>query len=205
MNKIRIFLASSAELLVDRQMFEIEIYRKCKMWIDQGIFLHLDIWEDSTAGMAAEGSQAGYDKMIREDDIFVLLAHTKVGPYTHEEFITAQGSFLASRKPFIFTYFKDLGGGFDLADPAHESLVTFQQKLSKLGHYFARYRDPADLWNQFNKELERLEADGFAQNLRKPTTAPPSIHIEGDQVGRDKIGRQINMGANSTYNETSNG
>ena len=43
MRKIKIFLASSNELKAEREKFEIEIYRKCKAWFDQDIFLHLDI------------------------------------------------------------------------------------------------------------------------------------------------------------------
>ncbi|MCK7480153.1 MAG: hypothetical protein M0C28_24935 [Candidatus Moduliflexus flocculans] len=36
-----------------------------------------------------------------------MLFFTKVGQYTAEEFETAFGQFKATRKPFIFTYFKD--------------------------------------------------------------------------------------------------
>jgi hypothetical protein len=46
MQKIKLFLASSSELKEDRDQFEIFIYRKCKAWFEQGIFLHLDVWED---------------------------------------------------------------------------------------------------------------------------------------------------------------
>ena len=55
MKKITLFLASSAELKPEREQFEIEIYRKCKAWFDRDIFLHLDVWEDLSARMAAEG------------------------------------------------------------------------------------------------------------------------------------------------------
>jgi hypothetical protein len=204
MKKIKIFLASSAELKADRERFETEIYRKCKIWIDSGIFLHLDIWEDSSAQMSGTRSQDEYNKLIREGDLFVLLAHTKVGDYTHEEFITAQGQFQAERKPFIFTYFKQVPFGFDVSTPEAKSLREFQEKLKKLGHFYCHYQDTNDLWNQFNKELERLDRDGFARNLRSVDQVT-STSVHGDMVGRDKIGKQINMGDHSTYNETNNG
>ena len=106
------------------------------------------------------GSQSEYNKFVKEADLFVFLAYSKVGMYTEEEFQQAFGQFKSTQKPFIFTYFK--------APPsnAEDSLAHFKQKLSDLGHFYAVFNDSNDLWNQFNKELERLEADGFTENKR---------------------------------------
>ncbi len=108
MKKITLFLASSEELKTEREQFEIEIYRKCKAWFDRGIFLHLDIWEDLSARMVADGSQSEYDKKVQAADLFILLVSSKVGMYTGEEFETAFGQFKATQKQFIFTCFKKL-------------------------------------------------------------------------------------------------
>ncbi len=207
MKKIRIFLASSNELLADRERFEIEIYRKCKLWIDKGIFLHLDIWEDATARMSPTASQDEYNKMIQQSDLFVLLAHTKVGRYTHVEFITAQGQFLATRKPFVWTYFKQVPTGFDETTSEAQSLRAFQKQLDDLKHFYSPYTTFEHLWLQFNKELDRLEAEGFVRDLRgmEGNAAATSTTIHGDYIAGDKIGKQINMGAGSTYNENNNG
>jgi hypothetical protein len=157
MQKIRIFLASSNELKAERDRFEQEIYRKCKAWFDDGIFLHLDIWEDLTASMIANGSQSDYNRYVQQADVFVLLAYSKVGIYTAEEFDTAFGQFQAAQKPFIFTYFKQAAGiEIDL------SLTNFQQKLKDLKHFYSAFANVDDLWNQFNKELERLQQDHFS-------------------------------------------
>jgi hypothetical protein len=160
MKKIKIFLASSNELKPEREKFEIEIYRKCKSWFDKGVFLHLDIWEDMSARMSLTGSQSEYNKLLKEADLFVFLAFSKVGIYTEEEFEHAFGQFRSTQKPFIFTYFK--------TPPANteDSLAHFKQKLSELKHFYANFIDFNDLWNQFNKELDRLESDGFAENKR---------------------------------------
>ncbi len=107
MKKITIFLASSNELQNQRAAFEREIYYKCKTWFEKGIFLHLEIWEDLSAKMSPTRSQDEYNKLIKKEaDLFVLLARTKVGMYTAEEFETASGTFKAENKPFIFTYFE---------------------------------------------------------------------------------------------------
>jgi hypothetical protein len=158
MKTIKIFLASSIELKGDREQFEIEINRKNKVWQNKGIFFDLEIWEDLTTRMSSTRSQDEYNKKIKETDLFVLIACNKVGMYTAEEFDTAFGAFKATSKPFIFTWFRE-----PTTSP-EPSLQKFKEKLAALGHFHATYSSSNDLWNQFNKELERLEPAGFEIN-----------------------------------------
>jgi hypothetical protein len=164
MKKIKIFLASSNELVDERLRFEIEIYRKCKVWIDEGIFLHLDVWEDLSTCMFANGSQSEYNEFVKSADLFVLLAYTKVGIYTAEEFENAIGQFKATQKPFIFTYFKTIPINSVNNTPEIESLQSFKQKLIELKHFYTNFKDFYHLWNQFNKELERLVKVDFVKH-----------------------------------------
>jgi hypothetical protein len=168
MKKIRLFLASSNELEPERRKFEIEIYRKCKSWIDKNIFLHLDIWEDLSARMSVTGSQSEYNKFVEGCDLFVILGFTKMGMYSAEEFEKAFGQFKANSKPFIFTYFKQTAN-------QEESLDIFKKKLAALGHFYCPFTDSNDLWNQFNKELERLESGGFTENENTAARASHGI------------------------------
>lgn len=172
--KIKIFLASSKELKPERERFEQEIYRKCKAWFDRGVFLHLDIWEDLSARLAPDGSQSEYNNYVREADLFVLLAWTKMGMYTEEEFEQAFGQFQSKNKPFIFTYFKTADNV-----PTDPSLDVFKQKLSDLKHFYAVFNNEDDLWNQFNKELERLEEVGFVEFRREEKA--PIVSIENSK------------------------
>jgi hypothetical protein len=186
MEKIKIFLASSFELKPERDGLEREIYRKCKAWYDKGIFLHLDIWEDLSARMSATGSQSEYNKFVKDADLFVLLGYTKMGMYTSEEFEKAFGQFLATQKPFIFTYFKETG-------QEEDSLVSFKNKLLEMGHFISTFKDVNDLWLQFNKELERLETVQFTSN-EHPVTATNTI------TGNDNIAVSGNTGSTITVN-----
>lgn len=161
MKKIKIFLASSKELKRDREKFEIEINRKDKLWRDKNILLQLDIWEDLSGRMSSTRSQDEYNLKIRECDLFVLLAHSKIGMYTEEEFETAFGAFKKNKKPFIFLYFKDIKFGQE------DSLKLFKKKLNDLGHFYATYLNFDQLWNLFNKELDRLILIDFQVNEKK--------------------------------------
>lgn len=181
MKTIRIFLASSIELADDRRRFETEIYRKHKLWAVKGTSLHLDIWEDLTARMSATRLQDEYNTKVREADLFVLLAYSKVGMYTAEEFETAFGAFQTRKKPFIFTYFKT---GAVAVEP---SLQQFKDRLAALGHFYSQYESFSDLWLQFNRELDRLLLADFEENVfngrgetvvRNVTQGEKSVYVE---------------------------
>src|SRR6185436_4437379 len=195
MKKINIFLASSNELKPEREKFEIEIYRKCKAWFDKGIFLQLDIWEDMSARMSMTGSQSEYNKFVKDADLFIFLAYSKVGMYTAEEFENAFGQFKSTQKPFIFTYFKTP------PDNAQDSLADFKEKLSELNHFYANFNDSNDLWNQFNKELERLDEAKFERNdfakggIDSNITGNDNINIQGG------TGNQVNINTGNTTNQ----
>ena len=182
MKKIKIFLASSNELNPEREKFEIEIYRKCKAWYDKGVFLHLDIWEDMSASMSLTGSQSEYDKFVKGADLFVFLAYSKVGMYTEEEFENAFHEFKSTEKPFIFTYFKTP------PDNAQDSLANFKKKLSELKHFYANFNDSNDLWNQFNKELDRLEVAEFKEFKHPGDGNSATVNGDGNNVFQGNSG-----------------
>lgn len=190
MKKIKIFLASSNELKSTREKFEKEIGRKSKLWIDKDISIHLEIWEDLSARMSSTRSQDEYNQKIRESDLFVLLAYSKVGMYTEEEFETAFGSFQKTKTPFIFTYFENIETGIE------DSLNGFKNKLKELGHFYSTYSNFDNLWNQFNKELDRLLLTNFKINAREQNS-----ELIVDNKGA-KIKNQFNSGTfnNTTFN-----
>ena len=159
MKKIKLFLASSSELKADREQFEIFIYRRCKLWFDREIFLHLDVWEDFLDVMSPGGLQAQYNQVIKDCDIFVLLAFNKVGKFTAEEFEQAFGQFSQTKKPFILTYFKPHTTR-DREDL--QSLWAFEDKLKQLKHYKTEYENIDQLKLHFGQQLEKLAAADFA-------------------------------------------
>lgn len=164
MTRKKLFLASSVELSEDRKEFEIFVSRKNKDWVDKGVFLELVVWEDFLDAVSKTRLQDEYNKAIRECDLFVMLFFTKVGEYTEEEFETAFGQFRATSKPFIFTYFKDAEISTGSADRKDlTSLWTFQDKLKALGHFYTRYKNIDALKFHFDRQLDKLAAQGFIE------------------------------------------
>jgi hypothetical protein len=132
---IKIFLASSSELKDDREQFEIFINRKNKEYIKEGIFLHLELWEDFLDAMSPTRLQDEYNKAIPECDVFVSLFHTKVGQYTEEEFLKALETFQANQRPLIYTYFKDSPISLSQISSEIKSLLDFRDKQLSVNSY----------------------------------------------------------------------
>ncbi|MFT5167254.1 MAG: hypothetical protein ACI8P3_002491 [Saprospiraceae bacterium] len=61
---IKIFLASSSELLEDRKSFEIFIGRQNNILIEKGIYLKLIIWENFLDAMSDTRLQEEYNNAI---------------------------------------------------------------------------------------------------------------------------------------------
>lgn len=201
MKELRIFLASSNELKEERELFEINIYRKCQEWFsEKQIFLYLDIWENMSAKMSQTHSQDEYNKFVRNADIVVVLAYTKVGEYTYSEFENARRTFKSTNKPFLFVYFKANPPytGNNLKDL--QSLEHFKKLLSDGGYFYPSFTDFNHLWNQFNKELDRLAATDFSELVREKTSDrknPNAANIIGS-------GNKVYQGfSNSTVNDHS--
>ncbi|MEN9865810.1 MAG: hypothetical protein RL748_1400, partial [Pseudomonadota bacterium] len=132
---VKIFLASSEELRAERDNFELFLRQQNDHYQEQGTYLKIVRWENFLDAMSATRLQDEYNQAVRECDIFVSLFATKTGKYTEEEFDTAHKQFLASGRPYIYTFFKDAALSTGSADrQALQSLWAFQDRLKALGH-----------------------------------------------------------------------
>lgn len=156
-NIIKIFLASSSELKENREQFEIFINRQNKVYIKDGIFLELVLWEDFIDAMSQTRLQDEYKKAITDCDIFVSLFFTKVGKYTEEEFLKAWETFKVKNKPLIYTYFKDANiRTGNIREDDILSLLNFRKKLIDSGHNPTEYTTIDSLKNHFSDQLRKL-------------------------------------------------
>lgn len=185
MTKRKLFLASSSELKEDRKEFEIFLGRKNNDWIERDVYLQLIVWEDFLDALSKTRLQDEYNKAIRDCDVFVMLFWTKVGKYTEEEFEIAVGQFKSTNKPFVFTYFKDADPGPGGADP---SVAAFQKKLGAMGHFYTRYKNIEDLKYQFDRQLDKLAANGFVEfKFDKSEIVAPNIAYKATVTGGGAI------------------
>ncbi|HRZ42132.1 MAG TPA: carboxypeptidase-like regulatory domain-containing protein [Bacteroidales bacterium] len=158
MKKIRIFLASSAELDQDKLQVELFVSRKNKDWHSRRIFLELTTWKDFISSITQERTQNEYNRYIRSSDISIFLFHTRLGRYTKEEFDEAHHAFLASggkvKKPRIFTYFK--------TDPTESAdIAGFRDYIDSLDHFYDTYDSMDELFVKLNRQLDKLENEGL--------------------------------------------
>ena len=174
---IRIFLASSAELKEDRNEFEIFINRQNKDWVQKGVLLELVLWADFLDAVSPTRLQDEYKRAIRECDLFVMLFFTKVGRNTEEAFETAFGPFQATRRPFLFTYFKSAPNTAPRADL--QTLWAFQDKLQTLGHFQTEYRNAAELKMHLSEQLDKLAANGFIEFTPASDTTDTTAAVAG--------------------------
>jgi hypothetical protein len=158
MQRKKIFLASSAELVDHRRALELSIARKNDSWVDRGVYLDLVIWEDFLDTVSATRQQDEYNKAITGCDIFVMLYFTKVGKYTAEEFEVAYRQFKATGKPAIYTWRNDAPVKPSSIDA---SLGAFKARLDEIGHFGNQYETTDGLLHQFNLQLDKLANNGF--------------------------------------------
>src|SRR4051812_19072555 len=181
MRIVKVFLASSSELHDDRKEFEIFVNRRNKQWVGRGVFLELVMWEDVVDALSKTRLQDEYNKAIRGCDLFVMLFCTKVGQYTEEEFETAFGQFHDTRRPLVYTYFKDAPittGSARREDLT--SLWSFQDKLKKLGHFGTTYQNVDGLRLHFGEQLDKLASSGFIGLDRTSPELAPATHGASD-------------------------
>jgi hypothetical protein len=158
---VQIFLASSSELSVERDAFELYLRQENDRLRDAGLYLKVRRWENFLDAMSETRLQDEYNKAVRGCDIFVSLFKIKTGKFTEEEFDVAHQAFKASGRPLIYTYFMQANvPNHKSMREALGSLWRFQEKLSDLGHYHTEYTSIEDLQLQFRKQLDLLIADG---------------------------------------------
>jgi hypothetical protein len=155
---IRVFLASSAELRDDRDALDLYLRQLNDTLQSAGKYLRVVRWENFLDAMSDTRMQDAYNDAVRSCDIFISLFFTRTGQYAREEFHVAHAHFLATGRPYIYTFFKDAEirtGSLERADLT--SLWDFQDELKALGHFYSRYDNIDHLKRVFRDQLDKLD------------------------------------------------
>ncbi|MGF1537276.1 MAG: COR domain-containing protein, partial [Elainellaceae cyanobacterium] len=158
---VRIFLASSKELIEDRDKFDLYFRQQNDRLRKEGLYLEIVRWENGLDAMSKTRSQDEYNQRVRNCDVFVSLFKTKTGKYTEEEFDVAHQAFQETGKPLIYTYFKKAAISTSASNRSDLiSLWDFQTRLSDLNHFWTEYESIDGLQKHFRDQLDKLRDDG---------------------------------------------
>ena len=156
MKTIKIFLASSDELEVDRARFGNLVRRLDKIYEKRDIRIELIEWEDLDAAYNGQRKQDEYNQEIRESDLFLAVFHQKAGKFTLEEFNVATEEFKMHASPKVYAYMKDLAED----EQEQPELTAFKKRLfDEMGHYWCRYGNTDTMQLHFVMQLQLVESN----------------------------------------------
>jgi hypothetical protein len=110
--RIEICIASSSTLKEERNAIESYLFWKNDELINNGIYLHYNVWEKQSSRFNYTCKQEDYNKtLVYDSKMFICLIGDNVGKFTLEEFKEAHKKFKSGEKPYVFyTYFKEMSG-----------------------------------------------------------------------------------------------
>lgn len=104
--KIKVCVASSSELIEERNEIKDYLASKNDELIDEGIYLVYNVWEKQSGRFSHTDKQEDFNKaLVYESEIFICLIGDFVGKFTKEEFDEAKIKFDANEKPYIINVF----------------------------------------------------------------------------------------------------
>ena len=157
MKTITVFLASSNELINDRNSFQALIAKLDDIYEPRGIRIKCRRWEDFPAYCTGERTQDVYNKTVRSCDMCICMFHKEAGQYTVEEFEQALDEYRTNHShPKTFVYIRALVEG----EVETDELKAFKDELFKsIGHYWCNYACDDSMNLHFVMQLERLIPD----------------------------------------------
>ena len=157
---ITIFLASSEELMNDRNAICVMIKEIDEILEPQGIRIYCKRWEDFIAHCTGSRTQDDYDRVLQNCDICLCLFHHKAGQYTVEEFKEAIKAYKKIHKPLPLVYMRDISDG----DTEDDTLKEFKNELSTQGDSWENYANVYELQEMFLQRLGQFMIENKLQS-----------------------------------------
>ena len=157
---ITIFLASSEELMNDRNAICVMIKEIDEILEPQGIRIYCKRWEDFIAHCTGNRTQDDYDRVLQNCDICLCLFHHKAGQYTVEEFKEAIKAYKKIHKPLPLVYMRDTLDG----DTEDDTLKEFKNELSTQGDSWENYANVYELQEMFLQRLGQFMIENKLQS-----------------------------------------
>jgi len=156
MKTIKVFLASSIELIEERKEFGFLFCHLNRIYRPRGIYLELVPWEYLDSSMGPLHKQQEYNKELDTCELCLVLFWTKFGDYTCEEFIHAYNRLKQGLNPRkLYVFFKEPG-------EVSPDLQRFKDKFDKdYGHFYSRFDNLGTLKFEFLIQLEAYQNTGL--------------------------------------------
>jgi internalin A len=163
---LKIFLASSNELLEEREKIEQALGRKNKILKKDGFNIELLIWEDGKHIGKSLRSQDDYNLEIEQCDLFAMLFYSKVGKFSLEEFKLASSLLEKKGAPRLRVFQKDEDLPKNQSRADSNSRHDFLERLQKIGHFPVLFQNADMLVNELVDAVDKLLLDkAFVERL----------------------------------------
>lgn len=175
MRKIKIFIASSSELKLERLEFVDMIQQFNDVLEHRGLQIKPIKWEYLDASMGARRKQDEYNEKLSECELCLVLYWTSLGEYTTEEFNTAYQALQEGNNPQkIYVYFKE-------ANEISEDLREFKDSFpSRYGHFYCTFDNVDTMRLHFLLQLEAYLCSD--SNERLITVNKDRIEVDGQDI-----------------------
>ena len=152
MKTIKVFIASSEELHLERLEFTDMIQQLNKALKPRGIEIEPVKWEYLDSSMNEERKQTEYNNALKECELCLVMYWTRFGEYTEEELTTAWECLKAGNNPKkLYVYFKE---------PCNESkeLKDFKDSfVTRYGHFYCKFENVDTLRLNFLLQFEQYQ------------------------------------------------
>ncbi len=191
MKTIKVFIASSEELYLERLQFTDLIQEINRILKPRGIEVEPEKWEWLDDSMGPLHKQEEYNEVVKTCQMCLVLYWTKFGDYTKSELDTAYTELCAGRKPQkIYVYFKN-------SDTLSSQLQEFKDSFeTNYGHFYCSFENVDTLRLRFLLQLERyINEAGDTNEIVKVRDS--WVEVEGKRFSN--LNNIPFAGNNSTY------
>ena len=180
MKTIKVFLASSEELEMERLQFDSLFNHLNRIFRPRGLYLELSKWEYLDSSMGPKHKQEEYNEELKTCEMCMVMYWTKFGEYTGEELMTAYGELKEGRNPRkLYVFFKEPGDVTPELKSFKESFAT------EYGHFYCKFENVDSMRLNFLLQLETYQNNEMKELVKVEDS---KVKVDGkDMVDLDNI------------------
>lgn len=169
MKTIKVFIASSDELHLERLEFTDMIMQLNRVFKTRGFEIEPVKWEWHDASMNRERKQTEYNNALKQCELCLVLYWNKKGEYTEEELNTAYNELKSGNNPRkLYVYFKEPAE--NITDELRDFKTSF---ATQYGHFYCKFENVDTFRLNFLLQFEQYYS---------PINSSESIEINNSNI-----------------------